>query len=343
MKPMLRALSPFLVLPLLTTALRAQGCLFLPDADATTGPASLTPFGANDPLDLQTANQSLVFKVPAAQLPAGPTLIRALGFASAGDRLRHFDVLQVRMGQSQNPQLQTILSQNMTGFTSLVFDIGDWTWNTPADQWTYIGLTSTFPYDPQYGDLVLQLTTAGATSSGTGAMGVHSDPTTPSVLQTAWRFAPGRGVIGTGAPKIRLCWDANDLQTFGGGCVGTNGLTPRLSLAGSSALGQSFTIGLHDAHPASTAAILVLDPRLRGLPVDLAAFGGQAGCEVRTFISFFFEGLPIAHGGVTIPLTVPNDPFALGAQLWAQWLPFDPGIPVIPLSTSNVGRILVGS
>ena len=189
----------------LSSVATAQGCLFLPDADPAAGPGSIHPFGDVDPTNIQTANQCLLFEVPRSQLPNRRIDIRAIGFASEGDRVRHFDRIAIRLGTGSNQTLQPLFSQNMPGFTSLVADYGDWTWTTPADGWSYVGLFVPFPYDPAQGDdLIVQIITAGAASTGTGPTGFRSDPNRRSVLQEGWRFQPGRGVVNLCAQRRRV-------------------------------------------------------------------------------------------------------------------------------------------
>ncbi len=191
------ALAPF------AARLEAQGCAHQPDADPRTGPASQHPFGSHDPLDLAMANQSLVFRIDPAQLPAQRTLLTAIGFASVATRTYHFDELSIRLGHSSAPALNTTLALNFEGFTQLVMQVGDWTWSARADEWCLIGLTTPFLYDPALGQLVIQITTAGGASSGSGSPGLHSDPARPSVLQTAWRFAPRSSTSSPTSPTCR--------------------------------------------------------------------------------------------------------------------------------------------
>ena len=331
----------FLSLTLLAPSLWAQGCGYYPDSNPATGAGSIAPFGDVNPLDPPTGNQAILFRVPRSQLPTQPARIRALGFASVGDRVHQFATLHVRLGHSTTGGLVPIFSQNMPGFTAGVFDQADWTWRTPADQWQFIGLSSDFPFNPALGDLVVMITVGGGASTGTGITGFHSDPTIPSVLQTAWRFLPGVGVVGTGAPKIKVCWDARDLQTFGSGCAGSHGRIPQLDLTGTAAPGGVVNITLRDAAPTSPGAILFLDPRIRALRLDLA-FWGAPTCALDTFF-LTMNYFPVQGGGVTIPANVPNLPSLVGGILWAQWAAIDLPANTLGVTTSTVGRILIGS
>jgi hypothetical protein len=318
-----------------------QGCAFYPDANATTGSTSINPFGGTNPLDPPTANQALLFKVPRALLPAQRTRLREVGFASTDTRDHSFELMQIRFGQSTATTLDPVFSMNMTGFTATGISQSKWRWRTPGGQWTFVGLHEEFPFDPQLGDLVVFITVAGAASTGTGAPGFRSDPTVPSVLATGWSLQPSRGTVGSGAPKIRVCWDAFDLQTFGGGCVGSNGRVPRLVLGGNARLGGSVSIGLQDALATSPAALLLLDPRLRAAPIDLG-FLGAPGCAVNTFFTVL-QPLPLQNGAATVNMPMPAFQGAIGAKLWIQWAPIDPGANALQLTTSTIGRILLGS
>lgn len=347
MHPLRSLLSPHLALTVAAAATLAlsapsQGCLYLPDSDPTTGPGSTSPFGETNPADPNTANQALLFKVPAAQMPTQPVRIHALGFAAEATRTRQFGTITIRMGHGPNPTLDPLFSANMPGFTQLVMGASDWTWETQADQWSFIGLDTSFQYDPSLGDLVIQIIVGGGHSpAGSGPLGFHSDPTMPSVLQRAWRFQAGRGVVGTGAPKVKVCWDAHDLQTYPGGCVGSNGLTPRLNLAGTSQIGGQLTVGLRDAPTTSPGGVLLLGFRRRGLPLDLTGFGAPT-CAVHPFFDFNIPA-PFANGGIDFVVATPNNPNLVGLRLWPQWIVLDPGVNALGITMSTFGRILYGT
>ncbi|MCC6784201.1 MAG: hypothetical protein IT457_15270 [Planctomycetes bacterium] len=331
------ALAPVLIAD---AALRAQGCVHYPDAHAGSGPGSTTPFGTNDPNDAQQADQVLLFEVPASQLPSQPVDIVALGFASESTCTRRFGSIAVRFGHNPNPGLDPLFSANMPGFTNLAMSQEGWVWHTTANQWSFIGLDTGFRFDPALGDLVVQIIVSDAQSSGPGPYGFRSEPTTPSVLQRAWRFAPGRGVVGTGAPKVRVCWDTHDLQVFGGGCNGSNGVPPRLAFSGSSALGASFTASLRDAAPSSPGGVLLLSVHPRALALDLGPFGAP-GCALNTFLDFNLP-IGIVHGSADLPLAVPNDARFVGAKLFAQWVVLDIPNNNLGVTVSSFGRILLG-
>jgi len=336
-----RRLSLFALAALLPTpAAVAQGCAFFPDASATTGTPAIQPFGGTNRLDPPTANQAILFKVPRTVLPGQRTRICALGFASTDTRARAFDRITISLGQSTATALDPVFGLNRTGFTATVLDQANWRWQTPGGQWTLIGLTASFPFDPALGDLVVFITITGGESTGTGVPGVRSDATIPSVLATGWSLPPARGVVGTGAPKIRVCWDVADLQTFGGGCVGSNGRVPRVTLSGSASLGGAVTIGLQDASTSSPAALFMLDNRLRALALDLAPFGAP-GCTVDTFFTLMMP-LPLTNGAVSLPLQVPSVAAFVGSSLWVQWAPIDVGANALSVTTSTFGRVLIG-
>lgn len=337
--PSLQALAILASLALYAAA-GAQGCAFFPDANATTGTPSTTPFGATNAMDPPTANQSLLFKVPRSVLPTQRTRICALGFASVDARLHTLGRVTVSLGQSMATTLDPIFTLNRTGFVATVIDQANWRWSTPAGQWTLLGLSTTFPFDPALGDLVVFITVSGGASTGSGAPGFRSDPTIPSVLATGWQLPPSRGVVGTGAPKIRICWDVPDLQTFGGGCVGSNGRVPQLDLTGSARLGGTVSLGLRDASTTCPAALLMLDNRLRALALDLGLFGAP-GCTVDTFFSLMVP-IPVQSGAATVPVGIPPATAFVGASVWAQWAPIDFGANALNLTTSTFGRILIG-
>jgi hypothetical protein len=319
----------------------AQGCVHFPDANAATGAATTSPFGTNDANNLVLANQAILFKVPASSFPPRRVNISAIGFASEVTCTRHFGTIGVRFGHGPNPTLDPLFSANMPGFTNLAMQQEDWVWHTPANQWSFLGLDTGYVYDPTLGDLVIQIFVSGAWSTGNGPFGFHGDPTTPSVLQQGWRFQPGRGVVGTGAPKVRVCWDATDLQVFGGGCVGSNGLTPRLSFTGTAALGANFSIRLRDAAPTSPGGVLFLSVHARALPLDITGFGAP-GCALHTFFDFNIPVL-FQQGAADLPLTMPNLPGLIGGKLFCEWIVLDGAANPLGVSVSDFGRILIGS
>jgi len=129
--------------------------------------------------------------------------------------------------------------------------------------------------------------------------------------------------------------------TAGTGCVGTNGLPPRAAASGDAWLGETVALAVADTAPAAFPFLVLgfSDTLASGsvplpLPLD---FLGMTGCTLQVdplaLLDAFFGSLP---------LTIPNDPTLLGAQVFHQPLVLDVGANAADLVTGNHGITTIG-
>jgi ELWxxDGT repeat protein len=146
------------------------------------------------------------------------------------------------------------------------------------------------------------------------------------------------GVLGRELHALRLrSENASMADLLGDGCRGTTG-TPRMRAAAGPRLGNPFTIELDRALPNA--------PVFAAHSFALVPGGDRAGCaptlDLSVGTSLFL--LSDANGRATTSLFVPNAPFALGLELYSQWVVVDPAGGYLGfLALSPVLDWLVGS
>jgi hypothetical protein len=318
---------------------RAQ-CVAVPSDTPAFGSPSSAPFGNNNPSDPIFSDLRYQVLVPRALLPAQTVRIGDLQVAPAGSRLRQFLGLTVTMGHNPAGQLGSAMHLNLVGATR-TWSTAQWLVPTTANTWNALGLPIDFVFDPALGDLVVEFrVVGGGATAGSGTAGFRTDGALPYV------WTPGGGFIGNtfagGGIKLRLCTDTHGLLELGGGCPGSNGQPPHLSYSGSAqAGGPGLQVQLANAIAVPNApVVLVWSFGLRALPIDLGLIGA-AGCSTHVFGDVTMAALTTG-GACAIPFAVPPGPYAC-LPIWNQWFVLDPAANAIGLTTSNPGRILVGS
>ncbi len=333
----------FLLLPSIPAA--AQDCIFVPDNDPNTGPASIQPFGGTDPNDVQTANQHLLVRIPNALFPRRRVQIREIGFAPAGSGTRTLGRVTVSLGSlPAGTPLSPTFFLNHPGFGAGVMDGVVWDWPVTAGQWNHLGWRTSFPFDPTSNlDLILEIDVQGGALTGGANPGFHSDPSLDHVYAAGYvGQAPRDGVVGQGAPKMKICFDDAVLGVFGRGCPGSAGV-PTFGFTGSSALGANLGIQLGNG-PANGTALLIADPRVATATSDLTRFG-MPGCRQYTFLPGLVSAVvPLsANGGALLNVTMPNTPGAVGGIVFLQAYYLDPPANWLGFVSSPVGYVQIGS
>ena len=318
----------------------AQSCLAIPSDTPGLGSPSNVPFGNNNVTDPVFSDTRYQVLIAAALMGNQPRHICDLQVATSGSRLREFEELTVTLGHNSSGQLLSQMNLNLSG-PSQVVSVSRWRLPTTASTWTPLGLSFDFMYDPAIGDLVVEFRVrGGGAASGVGSAGLRTDQSLPYVWTQGGGYS-GNAFSGGGI-KLKLCSDTNNLLALGGGCVGSNGATPELSYSGSAMLGGAgFQVHLSNgaSNPASPVA-LVWSFGLRTLPVDLGLIGAT-GCSTHCF-GDVSELLFSTGGSVSQQLVPPNAPLVC-LPVWNQWFVFDPGANSLGVTTSNLGRVIVGS
>lgn len=321
-------------------AIQAQACQFLPSDTPTTGTADPRPFGNGNGSDPTYGDMRYQIQIPAAALGNQPLEINELFVAPAGAHTRTFTDLQVRMGHNPNP-LGPGMGFNTVGFTSRPVQQRFLTLDAGQDQWLPLGMMFAFQFNPAYGDLVIEffVNDAAVLPGGTGNIGLRTDPSIPFV------WTSGQGYNGTIVPgggiKLKLCTDHYGTIEYGmGGCVGSNGLRPKLSYGGSAQVGSTLQIQLDQAPAAaSSLAFLVFSDEPRTGPFDLTAIG-MTGCDARVFGQVITTEV-ISGGSHAAPLAIPNG-LPSGIRFWNQWFCLDLPANPLGLTASNLGRFQAG-
>ncbi|MBZ0152725.1 MAG: hypothetical protein K8J09_14465 [Planctomycetes bacterium] len=333
----MRTIRLFTLAALLASTLPGQSCLFLPADSPAVGTPDPRPLGNGNPADPTYGTMRYQVQIPTSVLGTQDLDIIEVFVAPADSQVRTFTDLQVRMGHNPNP-LTTQMVFNMVGFTARPVQHTNISWSTTADEWTPLGMAFPFGYRPANGMLVLEffVRDAGA-SGGAGVPGLRTDPSIPFV------WTSGQGYNGTlvagGGLKLRFCTNYHGfLEYHSGACPGSSGLPPRLGYGGSAQIGNTVQIELDDG-PSNSLAILVYSFVPRVGPVDLA-FLGAPGCGAMVFADVIITH-PLVGSGATV--SIPLQPgLPSGFAVWNQWFVLD--LPANPfgMTTSNLGRFLIG-
>ncbi len=342
---LLRVLAAAIVSLLSTLPIAAQDCIYVPDNDPTTGPASVVPFGGTDPNDLQTANQHLLVRIPNALFPRRVVRIREIGFAPAGTGTRSLSRVGIGLGSlPAGTPLDPVFHRNHPGFGAGVMSGVAWDWRVTAGRWNHLGWRESFPFDPTSNrDLIVEIDVHGGALTGSPQPGFLSDPTLDHVHVAGFGGgAPATGVVGQGAPKMKICFDVPVLAVNGHGCVGSAGV-PTLDLTGSAALGANFGIALGNG-PANGVALLIADTRVATATQDLSGFG-MPGCRQYTHLpGLVSAAIPLsAQGDALLNVTMPAVPGAVGGMAFLQGYFLDPPANALGFVSSPVGYVLIGS
>jgi hypothetical protein len=333
-----------LAVPVLGVALSAQSS-FIPDNSPSTGAGcNVIPFGTST-LSTTWANQRYQTMATAADLGNAQVLtICDIAFAPCGTQsfVRHFDSIEVRLGQTSATVLNPTFTANLVTNVQTVLSCKNFDWHQTGGQWQRIGLQRTYTYiAPQGSTLVLEVIVTGAQHvAGTG--GTQGCQTGP--LSRLYNFGWTGAVPTTGSvdPTAALKWEVvvnqNDLHKFGQGCSGTSGV-PALDFTGSAGLGQNMSIDLSNG-PLSSVTFLVLGLTDICGGFDLSIIGAP-GCLQFVPTSVVLSLPTTSSGTTTAAITVPNDRNLLCQRIYAQFFPLDP-VNTASLTASNYGRILVG-
>ncbi|MBI5850822.1 MAG: hypothetical protein HZB39_07310 [Planctomycetes bacterium] len=335
-----------LAISLLVPLLDAQSpCFYVPDPvpenyGGATGNASSAPLA----FVMQTNYRSLIV-VPSIRFANVPRWIDDLAFVPLGTDISECDELIVRLSHTSATTVVDQFAPYITEPQVEVLRVRTHRFVRIANTWMRLGLQRPFLYIPARGNLLIDVI----------AMGARPDPRGTGE-RTFARAAPNVGYAATGSdtllvpdrggsasfPKLAICSAAAGLDWFGKGCPGTGGLVPVLGLDGSPTLGGTVDIWVSNA-PASTGTYLmrVLDNGA-AFPMDLSSVG-MTGC--RMYFSPL-DATPTSTNPFGIALSslgIPASSALLGAVLYVQGLIVDPAGNALGLTTTNYGRIQIGS
>lgn len=294
------------------------------------------PFGTG-----QAGNHYIQFLIPGAALGTVKRDITGVGFAPASSTLRDIKELTITVRQTKVNTLTADRLGAVSGFTTSA-QYGRVQWSTTGNQWNRLPLR--YPFDPAAGNLLVEIFCVGAFGVGSGDPGFRQDASLQSITASGWGFQPPRQcTLGTGAPRIELCFDAGFFTVFDdSSCLGSNRTAPRLSFAGSPRLGNTAHVDLSGASGTSGLAVLIWGFRhiaADGLDLTIA---GAPGCVLRMRIDFVF-GYATQNGAARASIPLPNDSGLIGIDpVGFQWFPYDPSANRLQFVSSNWGFLRFG-
>jgi len=157
----------------------------------------------------------------------------------------------------------------------------------------------------------------------------------------------GYGLTASGWTYLGDTWvlgAAGSAETYGSGCVGSNGI-PALAPASTPSLGQTYSLDATSLAPASLLAFMVTglsrtSSSIGPLPLDLQPFGLGGGCQLWASVDST-ELFAVAGGAGTYNLDIPATQALAGLPLHHQAASIDAGAPG-GFAMSNGVRGIVG-
>jgi hypothetical protein len=327
---------------LAATALPAQlqTIVYHDDTDPTTGPGSSFPFGAQTVRVQQLIPRSVLGSAAHTiqDLFVAPEISANTAYTASQV---HYGEFEIRMGATSVATLTTDWVTNSPNAT--VVHRGPLLVHFDRDQWTPIGLPSSYTWSPASptDNLVVeficwQVVDTGAVPPTPGPNDFLTLRTSPTLsIQRAFRLgwtlgqpATALGVDGFGI-KLGLLLDDGNFVAHDGSCPGSSGQVPAIGAMPGTwpQAGSTFAVQLTGGTSGSFATmVLGLDTASWGsipLPFDLTPIGAL-GCLVWHSPELLLPIAPIGPaGGATLPLVLPSQPLT-GVRLYATWLCFDP-------------------
>ncbi len=333
-----RSLFAFCVLAT-ATVLPAQ--FFVPDNDATNGSCNIFPFGSTG-----GANVKCQQLVTAAELANQPGLITGIGFAQCGEGIHHFDTIQVVLAHKPGAgSLVATFAQNLVADVTTVVAGSNYDWNLPANSWQEVGLQNTFAYNG-VDNLVVEVTVTGSQWTSTGALGSAGlrAGSHQRVYAANWPGTPPASgtLAATFALKIEIDMGTAKVSSYGRGCAGSNGLTPKVSITGTPRIGQVVGFDLTGGLVNSIGLRVLGIGNAAPFPLDLVVVGAP-GCLLYQDLADLSAVLTDAAGAASMPLGIPLDPLLIGQWFYGQGGSFDPAANAFGWTTSNYVRVQMGS
>ncbi|MCA8956178.1 MAG: hypothetical protein KDC87_08890 [Planctomycetes bacterium] len=334
-----------LVAALLIAPLTAQSpSYYIPSNTPSTGTCNVIPFGDSS---TTWTNQKYQTIITAADLGNAAVLnICDLAWAPCGGggaANMNFQAIEIVMAQTTLTTLSTTFSANLGSNVQTVLSAKDYDWNLEdADNWNRIGLDKPYLYIAAQGaNIVVQVTLAGASRSGTG-LGFHRDALVQRVYAFSYTGTPPAVASGTdmAALKMEVLATAADVSAFGRGCLGSNNLTPQLTFTGTGKVGTALGINLANALPNANAFLSVNLSRNEPA-LDLSLIGAP-GCLFYVTNLIALGVSADSSGNFSLSTTLPaSTPLCLRAYF--QYLPIDAAANAAGLTSSNYGRLLTGN
>ncbi len=323
----------------------AQGAnYYIPDNSPTTGTCNVIPFGTGSTAPSPTwSNQVYQQNLSNAQLGNSAVLeICDLAWSPCATGVKHFDTIEVVLGQSSTATLSTTFSANLMTNVKTVLKAENYDWYRNAGMWDRIGLDSSYLYlKGNHPFLVIQITVTGARGLTNFGSGNHRQGPNMRVYSFGWTGTPPTtGTSGIGALKVNVVSLKPDMHRYGHGCKGSNGLVPALGFTGSAALGAVMSIDVSNCLP-NAISLHVIGLTRYGAGIDLGV-AGAPGCLLYESTDIIVPKVASTAGAYLLKFTVPKDRSLVCLRIYTQAFPADANANGFGMTSSNYGRILPG-
>ncbi len=325
---------------------QTQTRIYNTDSAGNTGTCNAIPFGITTASTIW-GNQKYQTIMAASLFGKKVGAICSLGFTNCQTGFQQFSTIDVKMDYfpGSGSTLSTTFSSNITSSAVTVLSARNYVWHTLQDQWVHIGLQKPFVYIPQLGDLVVEITVTGAV----GSAGPFRRGGAPLInvqrvfaIGNTWsnNQPPATGSTDIGGLKMVVGFDAWALDTYGAGCAGSNNQTPALTLGGSSALGQSVTLGCAGAL-SGAGMFLVVGLAAPSDPLDMTPLGAPS-CRIYPSLDVVLPVSADSSGLFSQKFPIANDGGLVNTKTYLQFFPHDQNANPFGTSSSNYGRVLIG-
>ena len=319
--------SMLLCLAALAASLPAQS-IYVPSDTPAVGTANAFPFNTTD-----MRYQALIL---ATELNNAPALITGFALAPSSSGALSYGHVTMKMAHLAAATLSTTFDTNLAAGAVTTMDVPNFVWPVTANVWNDVDLQTPFVYNG-VDNLVVEFLVTGRIAGAA----MRRDATNQRVYLGSYTGQLVGTNGGLTAFKMRVITGDPTLATFGRGCVGSNTLTPALSLVGSSQIGQTFTANLSNALPNTPCFAVLGFSSAAPFPIDLSVYG-MTGCKGYVNAAATLLTFADGAGATSIAVALPLDPGLVGLAIYSQFAPLDAGAPG-GLTTSNYGRALIGN
>jgi hypothetical protein len=146
-----------------------------------------------------------------------------LGFAPGANGVHNSKTLVIKFAHHKGA-LTTNFATNLGGGAVTVLNKANHSWKMTGSAWSNIGLTNTFDYDPAKGDLLVDITVTGNSTTGSSNAACKTGAR-QRLYAFSWTTPPATGNISaTAALKMRVCTGTKPptipgkFATYGAGC-----------------------------------------------------------------------------------------------------------------------------
>jgi len=289
------------------------GEIYHPDSNPTTGAASNYPWGQTE-----IRYQALV---PSGIMGGKLIRITELSFAGGVSRTFRATQLQIRMAHTTSTALSGVFDNNLQKDRTTVYN-GAASWNATLDQWSPVGLQSSFAYNGTDA-VVIEIRFVG----GQSVVGCRQGRITTMFVSGPGSYTAQQGgmVQLFRAPKVRLTFDETVLTATGttrpGGAVD-------FTVKSTADAGLVYQLGT-----SLGPGPIPIDTRKLGLSPDALLVVSVGGTLPLIFVSY--GGRLDATGSAKAKLNIPPIPALVGLRPHSAFLTLKAGAPSGVANISN--------